>query len=87
MSLTTIPTEATLTAAGKDLRRKAKHAILTLEQDLQAIATLVTDNTKASISTELGADSAEFAQFYDDGRALVLAAKPSSTLPTRASLP
>jgi len=87
MALTTVPVENTLTAASKDLRRKAKHSILTLEQNLLDIAALATANTKASLSTELGADAADFAKFYDNSRALVLLFKPESKVPTRASLP
>lgn len=87
MALTNIPAEAALTAAGKDVRRKAKHAILTLEQNLLVIAAQVTTHTKAALQTELGPDAFEFVNFYDNGRLLVLAHKPDTTVPTRASLP
>lgn len=87
MALIDTTTDTSVAAGAKHIRRLARHGLITLEQDLLAIAAEVTTHTKAAISAELGADAAEFASMYDNGRAYVLANKPSSTIPTRASLP
>ena len=87
MAVSDIVRDNSVAAASRQVRDLTNLVTVTAEQALNKIAELVSTHGKNALAEELGGDGPDFAAFFDNARALVLTQRPSTRIPTRASLP